>query len=364
MSVDRERLRDQPPMRHVERNPYADIDFSSVGRFKANLHAHTTRSDGALSPGEVIDAYAARGYDVLAITDHDTYRNDSRTGAATWPWTDHGRDPEKLGMLAVRGTEFTGDPAVASIPHLTSWFHDLWQPGDPFDERNEDLAWMLATLDQRDAVSAWAHPTRGGELRVHGGDPAWFVERHRAHRHLRGFEVYSGTGRPSAADSSVLYDAILTRLCQEGVEVPLWANAADDSHHLREIGFDYHVHLLAERSTAAMRESLSRGSYLVVQDPQGHAPERHLDDGEAFWTAAPMVTRIEVGDRAITIDGERYDRIDWISDGEVVHTGERLALDAAGLGGYVRAVLHGDAGARTLTQPWLLAPSAGADGDR
>ncbi|MCC5946996.1 MAG: hypothetical protein JJT89_00955 [Nitriliruptoraceae bacterium] len=343
-------------MRHVERDPYADVDWSSTGRFKANLHAHTTCSDGSLSPAEVIDAYAARGYDVLAITDHDTYRNDSRTGAATWPWTDHGRDPDTLGMLAVRGIELTGDPAVANIPHVTSWFHDLWQPDHPFDERNEDLAWMLATLDERAAVSAWAHPTRSGELRTHGGDPGWFVERHHAHRNLRGFEVYSGTGRPSATDSSALYDAILTRLLQEGVEVPLWANAADDSHHAAEIGFDYHVHLLAERSTTAMRQSLEQGSYLVVQDPLGNALERHLDDREGFWTAAPAVTHIEVGDRSITIEGERYDRIDWIADGEVVHTADRLPLDLGGLGGYVRAVLHGDAGARMLTQPFLLGP--------
>ena len=341
-------------MRHVELDPYADLDWSSVGRYKANLHAHTTCSDGTLSPAEVIDAYAARGYDVLAITDHDTFRNSSGTGAATWPWVAHGRDPDRVGMLAVRGNEFTGDVAVASIPHLTSWFSDLWQPEDPFDERNYDLAWILATHGERGAVSAWAHPTRGGERAVHGGDPRWFVDRHRDHRHLRGFEVYSGTGRPSAADSSALYDAILTRLRSEGVELPLWANAADDSHHAAEIGFDYHVHLLPQRSTAALRRSLECGAYLVVQDPQGHRLERHLDDSEGFWTAAPTVTHIAVGDSSIRIDGERYEHIVWISDGEVVHTGDQLSLDAAGLGGYVRAVLHGDQGARALTQPFTL----------
>jgi len=342
-------------MRQVALDPYAEVDWASSVRCKANLHAHTTCSDGTLSPAEVIDAYAARGYDALAITDHDTFRNDSGTGAATWPWTAHGRDPERLGMLAVRGTEFTGDPVAASIPHLTSWCHDLWQPEDPFDARNEDLAWILGTLDARGAVSAWAHPTRGGELRVHDGDPRWFVERHRAFRHLRGFEVYSGTGRRSAADSSALYDAILTRLCRGGDDVPLlWANAADDSHHAEEIGFDYHVHLLVERSAAALRRSLERGAYLVVQDPQGGRLERHLDGGAGFWTAAPMVTHIAVSDASIRIDGERFARIEWIADGEVVHTGDQLPLATPGLGGYVRAVLHGDAGARTLTQPFTL----------
>lgn len=39
--------------------------------FKANLHTHTTISDGALSPAEVKELYKAKGYQILAITDHN-----------------------------------------------------------------------------------------------------------------------------------------------------------------------------------------------------------------------------------------------------------------------------------------------------
>ena len=39
--------------------------------YKANLHCHTTVSDGKLSPEQVKDAYKARGYSVVAYTDHD-----------------------------------------------------------------------------------------------------------------------------------------------------------------------------------------------------------------------------------------------------------------------------------------------------
>jgi len=47
--------------------------FSAPGRwFKGNLHMHTTQSDGELTPQEAVDAYAERGYDFLAITDHNT----------------------------------------------------------------------------------------------------------------------------------------------------------------------------------------------------------------------------------------------------------------------------------------------------
>jgi histidinol phosphatase-like PHP family hydrolase len=34
------------------------------------LHAHTTWSDGALAPAELVDLYGRAGFDVLAITDH------------------------------------------------------------------------------------------------------------------------------------------------------------------------------------------------------------------------------------------------------------------------------------------------------
>lgn len=40
-------------------------------QFKANLHSHTTRSDGHLTAEEMKKAYRERGYSILAITDHE-----------------------------------------------------------------------------------------------------------------------------------------------------------------------------------------------------------------------------------------------------------------------------------------------------
>ena len=46
-------------------------------QFKANLHCHSTDSDGRLSPERLKDAYRAEGYSVLAITDHEYPRDRS-----------------------------------------------------------------------------------------------------------------------------------------------------------------------------------------------------------------------------------------------------------------------------------------------
>lgn len=39
--------------------------------YKANLHCHSTISDGSLTPEQLKDAYKSRGYSILAITDHE-----------------------------------------------------------------------------------------------------------------------------------------------------------------------------------------------------------------------------------------------------------------------------------------------------
>jgi len=40
-------------------------------QFKANLHSHTTLSDGKLTPEQCVQAYKSRGYQILALTDHE-----------------------------------------------------------------------------------------------------------------------------------------------------------------------------------------------------------------------------------------------------------------------------------------------------
>ena len=52
--------------------------FPQVDHFyKANLHTHSTISDGKLTPEEVKEAYKALGYQILCLTDHNTIVNHS-----------------------------------------------------------------------------------------------------------------------------------------------------------------------------------------------------------------------------------------------------------------------------------------------
>ena len=39
--------------------------------YKANLHCHSTLSDGRLTPEQLKKAYMDKGYSIIAYTDHD-----------------------------------------------------------------------------------------------------------------------------------------------------------------------------------------------------------------------------------------------------------------------------------------------------
>lgn len=62
--------------------------FKSGGKwFKGSLHCHTTNSDGAFSPTEVLRMYRENGYDFVAITDHGKVTKVAQKSEAMLPIT-------------------------------------------------------------------------------------------------------------------------------------------------------------------------------------------------------------------------------------------------------------------------------------
>jgi predicted metal-dependent phosphoesterase TrpH len=82
-----------------------------------DLHAHSTASDGTDSPGAVIQAAAAAGLDVVALTDHDS----------TAGWDEAAEAARRLGIVLVPGVEISCQAGGTSV-HLLSYLHD---PSDP-----------------------------------------------------------------------------------------------------------------------------------------------------------------------------------------------------------------------------------------
>jgi hypothetical protein len=85
--------------------PEHGVDVSCV------LHVHTTCSDGSATPGELVDAAAAVGADLVLVTDHDTL------GARSWEGR-HGDVCVLVGTeVSPRGGHYLAFGVDREIPH-------------------------------------------------------------------------------------------------------------------------------------------------------------------------------------------------------------------------------------------------------
>lgn len=110
----------------------------------ADLHTHTTCSDGCHSPTELVTKAATRGIQVLAITDHDTVRGVEEAE----------REAEKRGIDYIPGIEFSADVQDREV-------HILAYGIDPEGDRlHEHIQKMQAARERR----AWRMVERLGKV--------------------------------------------------------------------------------------------------------------------------------------------------------------------------------------------------------
>ena len=84
-----------------------------MGEIKYNLHNHTYFSDGELSPTGVVELNKKQGYNVIAITDHDSVEGIAEAVRAG----------ERLGVLVIPGVEVS-----TARSHMLGLFVDYKNP--------------------------------------------------------------------------------------------------------------------------------------------------------------------------------------------------------------------------------------------
>jgi 3',5'-nucleoside bisphosphate phosphatase len=125
-----------------------------------DLQSHSTCSDGALEPGEVVARAAGAGVELLALSDHDTVAGVSEAIAAG----------ERLGVKVVPAVEISSidDPAADGDPdpgHAARELHILGYGIDHEDQAFEKtLLEFLADRERRTLRMAQALKDEGLEL--------------------------------------------------------------------------------------------------------------------------------------------------------------------------------------------------------
>jgi len=219
----------------VPPNPFADAGTW----LRCALHAHTTRSDGELSPEQLVAHYERAGFDVLAITDH-------------WVRTDA---PSTDRLLVIPSSELSCLLPGEADGHLLAFGIDE----DPFEFvlTRPDVVDAAAWVGEHDGVAYLAHPYWTGAsasgLSLDEG--------------VAGIEVYNAgceleVGRGL---STVHWDDLLER------GRSCFGIAADDSHHAeRDSGFAWVWTRVPERSAAAVLDALANGSFYSSTGPVLH----------------------------------------------------------------------------------------------
>ncbi|MBE6030261.1 MAG: PHP domain-containing protein [Clostridiales bacterium] len=85
---------------------------------KVDLHIHTCYSDGAYTPSEIVLRYKDRGYNLIAITDHDTI--DGVAEAV--------KKGEELQIRVIRGIEFSTRNEDGVEMHILGYGIDIQNP--------------------------------------------------------------------------------------------------------------------------------------------------------------------------------------------------------------------------------------------
>jgi hypothetical protein len=237
---------------------------------KAQLHCHTTRSDGRYAPRDLLDRYRAAGYTFVVFTDHDHVTACADLDGATF--------------LALPGVETTIARPVRPLgPHLG-------RLGAPGSLRVSGAQACIDATVAAGGVVSLHHPTWTGNLWTGGWSLAEMVR-------LRGYHLIEIHNHHSRSDADVRrWTAVLRH---RGPASPVGGVAGDDLHRERDLDTGWVMVKTAAVTAEAFLAAL-RG--LAVYASTGPAAEFGVRGGAI--TCATDASRIRFLDAG---DGVRYE---------------------------------------------------------
>lgn len=350
---------------YIITNPYENVDWDTWEAYKTQLHCHTTASDGYLKIGEAIQRYYDLDYDIVAITDHGTINKGwnkapdlvdimrlikkERTGnLPVIPLTDEAYEAYTTGTAATsEGVVRTHTTGLLDVPkgielnmatpiadcHLTGYWSDYGQGlAGVFGDYETPSAGVRKAggISMLSHVGEYVYPDKDSEKYVGQKIDEYYVNKF-ARIFLDNPGSSVGMGINSATDAHtrcdrILYDQILAKTIPNGV-VP-WAFSFSDSHNDASLNDAYTMMLMPEHSNEALRACMENGEFFAVShysngvELNGMAEIPGYVESEVdYWSNnTPMVTRLTVDEEndTITVEGENFNMITWVSGGNVI----------------------------------------------
>ena len=306
---------------------HQDPAFTAKGRFwRGNLHTHSTRSDGVLSPEEVCRRYKAEGYDFMALTDHFV-------GAFGYPIVDT-VPMRDAGFTTILGAELhSGAMANGELWHilavgLPADFAPSNSPSFVPVAGQETGAEIAARAVAAGAFVAIAHPQWSGLTLA---DARTITAAHAVEIYNHGCAM--GCDRP---DGFAIADLLLT----EGRKLTLIAT--DDAHFSEPDHFGGWVMVKSEANEPeALLSALKAGHFYSSQGPE--LRDVRIEGGKLIVECSAVSSIVALG---------------WGTGAKAVHghsmTRGEVPLDRLNNSPWIRASVIDAAGKRAWSNPiWL-----------
>jgi hypothetical protein len=301
---------------------------------RAQLHCHTTNSDGELSPDALLRHYEWAGYDVVSITDH-------------WHVTHHAGSER---LLTVPGAELNADlPGDERYCDFLAFGIDTLLE-DPAVRRNNSFPDMSAG-------ARWTNEQGGVAYLAH---PYWSGVRHDLVLASEGFAGLEHVNATCASDcdrgdASALWDECLE------AGLPLSGLWTDDAHYPGpDLDRTWTWIRAAERTRAAVLDALRVGATYGSSGPRifdARCTERGIEVHCSPARAVLLHSRYELGAGVWGPPRPRmwYGRVlDTTADGAITHAVLEFEQELP----FVRVVVQDAAGERAWTNPIPLTASA------
>ena len=199
-----------------------------VNYYKANLHTHSTISDGSMTPEELKNFYKQQGYSILALTDHNVTIDHTDmteadflmlTGVEVDMKQENTHKTVHLCMLSrdphLQWIPFR-DPGI--LPHMHAYEEMCWSEDLPQGYCPENINRVIAKANEKGFLVTYNHPAWSLE----------FYEDYSKYEGLWAMEYYN-----SGSDASG-YDESNGWVFREFINMgkPLLPVMADDTHDL------------------------------------------------------------------------------------------------------------------------------------
>jgi 5-hydroxyisourate hydrolase-like protein (transthyretin family) len=169
--------------------------------YKAQMHCHSTNSDGNMDSLTVLEEYKDRGYEILFLTDHNYM---SQMQAHSQP-----------GLLCINSEELTFDK------HMNGFFMTHTVDASGFTPQQ-----AIDSVKAQGGLIQFNHPIKT----LMGDDWSYNASQFLALHDLDMIEIHNwGTEFTLSPFNKLVWDSVLTAGCR------IWGTATDDMHKLSEV---------------------------------------------------------------------------------------------------------------------------------